>query len=173
MNPDPLVVQLPVSALTTLSRRCSTLGDAGVRALREAGYRAGIELFPQLDEAPEQLPPSTFWLAVDGEMRRLGLGSVSFLPVTRELATVAWRGSPEARGPRSDPGIPCCHFASGLLAGLLSRAAGQTVAVVEARCRSMGSEPCWFMVGSPDRVRALPAKRGAQRALHEVLAPEP
>lgn len=168
---DQRLVHLPVSALTTLSRRCASFGDEGAGALREAGYRAGIELFQELADDPERLPPSTFWLAVDGAVGRLGLGTISFRPVIRDLAAVAWRGSPEARGSRPDQGVACCHFASGLLGGLLSRAAGRTVGVVEARCRTGGSDPCWFLVGAPERVAAAGAAPTDRPPLHEALAP--
>lgn len=168
---DQRLVHLPVSALTTLSRRCAGFGDEGAGALREAGYRAGIELFPELADDPERLPPSTFWLAVDGAVGRLGLGTLSFRPVTTHLAAVAWRGSPEAGGTGRDRGTACCHFACGLLGGLLSRAAGRTVGVVEARCRTEGSEPCWFLVGAPDRVEAARSGVAGRPPLHEVLAP--
>ncbi len=168
--PAPFV-RLPRSALMLLSHRCAALGAPGVRALREAGYRAGAELYAGLGDRPEALSTDEFFPAVDRLLGDLGLGSVSFAPVAPSLGAVSWRRSPEAGGTRREAGGTRCHLASGLLGGLFSRAAGRTVAVLEASCRSGGSEPCWFLVGSVERLRKLrqDAREGA--SLESVLRP--
>jgi predicted hydrocarbon binding protein len=164
------VVSLPSSALTLLSRRCSELGSDGVRAMREAGYRAGADLYAELDGAPERLPAPAFWRAVDGSIGRLGWGSVSFETVGPGVGAVVWEGSPEADGPGSSSPRARCHLAAGLLGGLLSRAAGRTVAVYEARCRAGEGGPCWFLLGGRDHLREV-HKSAIAGSLRSVLAP--
>lgn len=164
------LVSFPASALTLLSRRCSELGSDGVRAMREAGYRAGAELFAELDEAPERLPAAAFWQATDDIIRRLGWGSISFETVGPGVGAVVWEGSPEADGPGSPSPRARCHLAAGLLGGLLSRAAGRTVAVYEARCRAGESGSCWFLLGGRDHLREI-HKSAVTGSLRTVLAP--
>jgi len=144
-----------------LSHRCAELGPPGVRALREAGYRAGIEVLPTVADVPESLSPAEFWDALDRRFRRAGMGSIRFEPVSSTLGAIAWRESPEAGGTRSDVRDARCHFAAGLLAGILSRAAARTVDVLEVRCGAGGAEPCWFLFGTVARIRELQASRVA------------
>jgi len=167
---DRPVVCLPSSALTLLSRRCSELGSNGVRAMREAGYRAGADLFTSLDELPDRLPASSFWRAVDGSIRKLGLGSIAFETVSPGIGAVAWEGSPEADGPGSETPRARCHLVAGLLGGVLSRAAGRTVAIYEARCRAGESGPCWFLVGTRDHLREV-HQFATDGSLRSVLGP--
>lgn len=138
--------------------------------MREAGYRAGSDLFAQLDETPDQLSAPAFWRAVDGSIRRLGLGSISFETAAPGVGAVIWEGSPEADGPGSPSPRPRCHLVAGLLGGLLSRAAGRTVAVYEARCRAGESGPCWFLLGGRDHLRDI-HKSAVDGSLRSVLAP--
>jgi len=147
-----------------LSHRCAELGAPGVRALREAGYRAGIEVLPTVADVPESLSPAEFWEALDRRLRAAGMGSIRFEPVARSLGAIAWRESPEAGGTRSDLRGARCHFAAGLLAGILSRAASRTIDVLEVRCGAGGTEPCWFVFGTVTRIRELRNSRAAKRA---------
>lgn len=146
-----------------LSHRCAELGSPGIRALREAGYRAGIEVLPTVADVPESLPPVEFWDALDRRLRGAGMGSIRFEPVSPTLGAIAWHESPEAGGTRSDVREARCHFAAGLLAGILSRAAARTVDVLEVRCGAGGSEPCWFLFGTVTRIRELRASRAGVR----------
>lgn len=164
------VVSLPASALTLLSRRCSELGSDGVRAMREAGYRAGAEVYSGLGETPERLSAPAFWKAADESIRRLGWGSITFEAVGSGVGAVVWQGSPEADGPGSPSPRARCHLAAGLLGGLLSRAAGRTVAVYEARCRAGESGPCWFLLGGRDHLREV-HQSAVTGSLRTVLAP--
>lgn len=164
------VVSLPASALTLLSRRCTELGSDGVRAMREAGYRAGADLYRELHETPERLPAPAFWTAADDILRRLGWGTITFETVSPGVGAVVWAGSPEADGPGSPSPRPRCHLAAGLLGGLLSRAAGRTVAVYEARCRAGESGPCWFLIGGRDHLREV-HKSAVAGSLRTVLEP--
>jgi len=152
-NPNP-AVEIPRSALTMLSHRCAGLGPDGRRALREVGYRAGVEMVSALAKQPGDLPRSSFWTAIDQGLTQAGLGSITCETVSPAIGAVAWRGSPEAEGTRSERSGVQCYFAAGLLGGILSRAAGRTVDVREVRCGSGASEPCWFLFGAVGSIRA-------------------
>ncbi len=156
-RPDRTIprVSLPRSALATLSHRCAELGSDGVRALREAGYRAGREVLSTLSSAPDRLSVTAFWCEVDAELARAGLGSVSFRTLSPSIGSIAWIGSCEAEGPRARQEGTRCHFAAGLLGGVLSPTAGRTVDVLEVACGSEHDEPCWFVFGSVSSLSAL------------------
>ncbi len=145
-SPKTPSVHLPRSALTTLSHRCASLGDPGIKVLREAGYRAAAEVLAGLGNAAADLPADEFWSRLDSAFRRAGLGSVAFQPVSVDSGAVSWHGSAEATS--AEPRTTHCHFAMGLLGGVLSRAADRTVDVVEVRCGGGGTQPCWFVFGS-------------------------
>lgn len=156
-----------------LSHRCAELGSSGIRALREAGYRAGIEILPTVAEVPESLAPAAFWEALDRSLESAGMGSIRFEPVSETLGAIAWTESPEAGGTRSDVHGARCHFAAGLLAGILSRAAARTVDVLEMRCGAGGTEPCWFLFGTVGRIRELRETRATDSRPEETAVPAP
>lgn len=158
----PPSVQLPRSALTTLSHRCASLGEPGIEALREAGYRGGAEVLAALGDAAPDLPAGEFWSRLDSAFRRAGLGSVAFHPVSAGSGAVSWHGSAEATS--ADATKPHCHFAMGLLGGVLSRAAGRTVDVAEVHCGGGGNQPCWFVFGSVETLDGVRAHIESRRA---------
>lgn len=165
-------VHLPRSAFTTLSHRCAGLGESGIEALREAGYRAGTEVLAALGEAAVDIRYDEFWSRLDVAFTRAGLGSVSFEPVSPVLGSVSWRGSVEAAGSQSGGSSESCHFAAGLLAGVLSRTAGRTVDVVEARCSGGSAQPCWFLFGSVETLRGIRPRLGEVRESIERMPPD-
>lgn len=182
---------LPAAALGSLSSRCARLGDDGVRALREAGRRAGERLFEGLEPNPEDLSPASFWEALDERMAELRLGSVRFEPLVAGVGLVVWYRAPEARedvippasdGPRRRAGepagplrtdgrrpIPRCHLATGLLAGALTRVAGRPVAAMEVLCGRGDIPLCWFLIGDGDRLRGLHARLRNGASLRATL----
>ncbi len=162
-------VILPRSVLSDLFRRCASLGDAGIAALNEAGYRTGAEAVTMLGDSPSALPAAEFWTLLDELLRIAGLGSVAFKPGGGSSAAIAWRDSAEAAtgSTGSAPGAARCHFAIGLLRGALSHAAGRAVEVAEVRCGA-GTEPCWFLFGSAETIHRIQASErpGAGRREH-------
>ena len=165
-------VTLPRSVLSDLFHRCARLGDSGIAALKEAGDRAGADAVALLGDSPDALPATEFWALLDEIFRKAGLGSVSFKPGGIASAAIAWRDSVEAAarstveaagaaesaaGTRDSAARGArCHFATGLLQGVLSRLAGRAVEVAEVQCGG-GAAPCWFLFGSVEtmqRVRA-------------------
>lgn len=167
------LVQIPRSALAMLSHRCAAIGSDGVQALREAGYRAGSSIAGSLGADPGALDRAAFWAALDRTLRDAGLGSIASETVSPALGAVAWRGSPEAGGLRSDRAEERCHFAAGLLGGVLSRVAGGTVDVMEIRCGAGGDQPCWFLFGALPTIRAVQERRAAgdRRAAEAATRP--
>jgi hypothetical protein len=161
MTSDPSIpsVEIPRSALAMLSHRCAGLGTDGVRALRESGYRAGVTIVTSLGDPPGELGVTEFWAKIDRSFTHAGLGSIRFEAVSPAIGALAWRGSAEASGTRSErPGVQC-HFAAGVLGGILSRAAERTVDVLEIRCGAGGDQPCWFLFGAVANMRAVHAAR--------------
>lgn len=144
-----------------LSHRCAGLGTDGVRALREAGYRAGVTFVSSVGDPPGDIGLTRFWELIDRAFVAAGLGSIRFEAVSPAIGAVAWKGSAEASGTRSErPGVQC-HFAAGVLGGVLSRAAGKTVDVLEIRCGVGGDQPCWFLFGAVANMRSVHAARRA------------
>lgn len=161
-------VILSRSVLSDLFRRCASLGDAGVAALNEAGYRTGAEAATLLGDSPGALPAAEFWTLLDEVLRIAGLGSVAFKPGGGASAAIAWRDSAEAAAGStgSMAGAARCHFATGLLRGVLSRAAGRAVEVAEMRCGG-GTEPCWFLFGSAETIHRIQASNRARAGMRE------
>ncbi|UCG75937.1 MAG: hypothetical protein JSV95_00995 [Gemmatimonadota bacterium] len=152
------VVRLPSGVLVELADRCAAAGEAGIAALRETGRGLGLSIYDELvpDRSVEELDPEEFWAAVGQKFIELGLGPVRYEQVDEGLAAVCLVAFPEAGGEtigeRRSPG---CHFGTGLLGGLLSRAADQSIAVLEIECRADGSHGCWFLLGSQSRLEGI------------------
>lgn len=152
---------LPRSVLSGLFHRCASLGEAGIAALREAGDRTGAEAIALLGDSPESLPATEFWNLLDQILRKAGLGSVQFRPGGGSSAAIAWRDSAEAAAGAAGTAVDAvesarCHFATGLLRGVLSRVAGRPVEVAEVQCGG-GTEPCWFLFGSAETIHKVRA----------------
>lgn len=162
--------RLPHTTLATLAERCGALGEGGVAALRESGRVAGIKLFETLGPRAEGLAVDDFWDAFDRKIRDLNLGFVHFEPIDEGVAALAWYRLPEtgvdAGVHRSTEG---CHLATGLLGGVLSRAANRPIAVLEVGCGSRGSEACWFLIGSEPRLTEIHQRLSSGEALRTIL----
>lgn len=147
---------LPGPALADLADRCLALGEDGIAALRETGRVAGGHLYDQLGPAPDELSHAAFWVRIDDLVRELNLGSLRFEPLDGGLGAISWYGFPEGGAPdgtgRETRG---CPLATGLLAGLLARAADRPVAVLEIGCGARSPHACSFLVGSRERLAAV------------------
>lgn len=147
---------LPGPALAALADRCADLGDPGAEALRAAGRVAGGDLFELIGSDPAGLPVVEFWMRVDEKLRELNLGSLRFEPIDPGLATISWYGFPEGGAPDgSGRQTRGCQLATGLLAGLLGRAADRPVGVVEIGCGASSPHACYFLVGPESRLAAV------------------
>lgn len=170
--PEPFV-RLPASSLAALADGCLAMGPSGVDALREAGRRAGFRIFDSLGVLPETLPLARFFEAADRALQACGLGSVDFEAVDGGLIAMSWRRLPEAGGAeaggRTSRG---CPLATGILGGLLTRAAGSPMAVLEVDCAADGGDACWFLVGSEERLREIHGRIAGGASPHAALAPD-
>lgn len=169
--PEPFV-RLPASFFPLLADRCAELGDPGIAALREAGRQAGGRIFDALGVLPEALAPAEFWEAVDRTLRELSLGSLRFEPLEGGAAAIGWRNLPEAAGPDGNSRVSRgCALATGILGGLLSRAAGRSVPVLEVDCAAGGSDTCWFLIAAEARLREVHERWADGAPLSGILQP--
>ena len=167
---DPTVV-LPASTLAVLADRCGALGPRAISALREVGREAGARMVESLAERPHELGLDEFWERLDGSVRAMNLGSLHFEPLDDELAAVAWYRLPEAGDSTLDArSTPGCHLATGMLGGILDRAGGRPVAVLEVACRAGGAETCWFLIGSRERLLRVHERLEAGATLRAALS---
>lgn len=164
---DAGLVRLPAASLAELAERCSQLGDDGITALREVGRGTGARLFTLLGDRPDALSIDDFWSGVNGRLENMRFGSVEPAVIDHMLGSVRWTGSPEsAATTRRSVG---CHFATGLLGGLLGRAADQPVAVLEVGCRAGGADVCRFVFGSVPRVADVYTQLAAGTSIEAAL----
>lgn len=163
--PDGLT--LPRSAFEGLSSRLRGDGPSGTAALREAGRETGAALYGLLEDGAD-LSPDEFWERTCRIAGLAGLGRPEYAVIAPGVGSVTL-----ARGPESDrSGGGACHFATGWIAGLLSRAAGEPVAVLEVRCAALGpGEGCRFLVGSGVRLRRIRRRLADGTPLPGALGP--
>lgn len=142
---DTDALRLPPRFLAGLSDRCARAGPEAVSALRESGRELGERLVGELsgDRGPDDAAPGSFWEEVGALLAERGLGGLSFSVATPALADLRLRDGPEA-----GPDGRGCPFTTGLLAGLLTAAADEPVAVLEVGCRADGDEDCRWLAGA-------------------------
>jgi predicted hydrocarbon binding protein len=159
----PPELALPVASLAAMRQALTedVGADAAARALRAAGYAAGDALYAALTqpfgdsdggEKVGELPAAAFWRRLSQLFSTRGWGTLSHEPAHQgvgALESANWVEAVPGNGSR-----PSCFFTTGLLANLLGRAAGSTIAVLEVECRSHGDERCRFMFGAPDSMNA-------------------
>ena len=153
MTPPPGHACLPTAALALLAERACAAGEAGYSALREAGRITGARLLASLEAEPERLERREFWHRANERLESLGLGRLRPQDLEPALAAVTWAGGAETD---DRPGERAgCPLAAGILEGLLSGAAGESVGVLEVECAAAEAEACRFLVGDPARLRNL------------------
>lgn len=161
-------LRLPARVLPELVQRCDRVGHDALGALRATGRVAGAEL---ADELATEVPPETagrreYWEVLERTLGEMGFGRVTYEVLTPGVASVTLPELPEAD--RED-GSPGCPFTTGLLAGLLGHAAGETVAVLEVECRVGGHPSCRFLVGPEPRLRTIRERLVGGSDLTEAL----
>ncbi len=165
---------LPAGGLAELRRAIEETSAQGpVRALREAGRRlagdAEMAVRQRGGGPVATLPQSTFWLELGRYFDDAGWGRIEHQRVNESLgAVLAWDWAES--DPTENRDAPGCHLSTGLLAELLTRAAGQPVAVLEVTCRSRGDEACRFLFGSPGRLMAVHRRLAEAGSLEDALA---
>lgn len=167
-------VALPASALSTLRRALKREAGplAAIHALHAAGYGAGETLFDSfartVRQPLEEVGETTFWTGLTRFMGRRGWGSLdhrSLHPGVGLLTSSDWAEAGD--GSESQPG---CAFSAGLLSHVLTRAAGEPVAVLEVSCRGRGDESCAFAFGSEATIHDLYGLLLDGKRLEQALA---
>jgi hypothetical protein len=115
---------------------------------------------------PERAGRAAFWKAVGAELDGMGFGPVAYEVLTGGIASIVLPELPEAAARHDHPG---CPFTTGMLAGLLGGAAGETVAVLEVECRAGGHRACRFLAGAEHRLRAVRERLMGGDSLPEAL----
>ena len=180
----PPSIDLPDNALVAMTRdsllalRGAMFRDLGASAaalLQEAGYAGGQAWFDAFGRwlsaqglpAPESLPANEFGLRASEFFKSAGWGSIE-LGALESVATVDSTDWAE-----SDPAFPLdfpgCYYTSGVLADFLGRLAGESLAVMEVECRSMGGGRCRFLVGSGETMQRVYDEMGNGVAYDEAV----
>ncbi|MBA2244696.1 MAG: hypothetical protein H0W11_07045 [Gemmatimonadetes bacterium] len=162
-EPAARSLRLPPGSLRALHQALARGHDPVESAtlLREIGYEMGDVFYDALEEAlaqaPEEslrsLPPERFWSGCSAFFEQHGWGGLRWAklhPAVAALDSPDWIESEERREPH-----PACHLTTGLLAKLLSRAAGGDIAVLEVECRARGDQRCRFLFGGPEALDLL------------------
>ena len=156
-------VRLPSRFFADLSRRCGRAGPEAAGALREAGRALGGQLVEELPrrEHPDRASPDAFWEIAAEVLSEHGLGDLDMEVKTPSVAELRLRGGPEAAGEGEEsPAGGACPLATGIVAGVLTAAADEPVAVLEVACAADGDEACRWLAGSRETLEGV---RGALR----------
>lgn len=162
------VVRIPGAVLAELVHRCQLAGPDAVAALRGAGRLAGARVLESVSGRadPERAGRTAFWGAVGQELDGMGFGPIRYEVLSGGIASVRLPELPEVGDRHEHPG---CPFTTGMLAGLLGGAAGDTVAVLEVECRAGGHAACRFLVGAEERLRTVREHLMAGDSLPEAV----
>jgi len=158
---DTREVAVPAGAFSTL--REELVKQAGrhtaVHALHAAGYGTGADLqqalVRHLGDDASGLPVSTLWHRFSGFLSRRGWGSLEATTPHAGVGLLTSDDWAEVGGAPDNESRPSCSFSCGLLSYLLTRVAGEPVAVVEVSCRTAGDPTCRFAFGSESTVAEL------------------
>lgn len=167
-------VRLPPGGLAELRRVIEETSSQGaVRTLREAGRRLAADAALAIaDRSGKPLPAlslDAFFTELDRYFAQSGWGGLMHEPVNEGIGAIVAKDWAESDPSESRP-APGCHIATGLLAELLSRAAGQPVAVMEVGCRSQGNAECRFLFGSPTTLLLVHKQLAQAGDLEDVLS---
>lgn len=164
-------IDLQTHALVAISReslnalRAALFRDLGGNAatyLQEAGYRGAAPVFDAFSKwlqsrggpAPGDLALDDFAAAMGEFFNASGWGSMGFSVGEGGVAAVVSSDWAEATvGDGSQ--MSGCYFTSGVFADFFGRITDAPVAVMETECRSMGSERCKFVIGTPEKLQAV------------------
>ena len=171
----PRSMALPAGALRALHRAVrSEAGPlAAAHALQAGGYETAESFWDDLERAlgrePDSLGEAAFFRMLSEFLQGRGWGSLKHSTPHAAVGLLASGDWAEA-GEAGEETQPTCAFSAGLLAGLLSRAAGGPVAVLQVGCRSRGDGECAFAFGSEATIHDLYGLLLDGRSLAAALA---
>lgn len=131
--------------------------EHAARYLQEMGYAAGEALHSAFAawlrteagvDHPSELAADALETRLSGFLVETGWGPVQLERLSTAVLAIDASDPPEA-DPAAGYESPSCYLMCGLLADLLGRASGTTVAVMEVECRSQRADRCRFLVGAP------------------------
>jgi predicted hydrocarbon binding protein len=166
-------VRLPAGGLAEFRRAIEDTSTQGaVSTLREAGRRLASDAALAIAERGGRPLPALALERFFSELSRYfddaGWGSIEHEVVHEGIGAMVARDWAES-DPSENRDAPGCHVSTGLLAELLTRAAGQPVAVMEVECRSQGADDCRFLFGSPTTLLLVHKKLAQAGSLEEAL----
>lgn len=166
-------VTLPSGGLAGLRRAIEdTAPNVAIRALREAGRRlagdAEVALADSVAAPLSDLSVSDFWNELGQYFQTAGWGHLQHEAVGDGIGAAVTRDWAES-DPAEAREAPGCHLSTGLLAEILSRVAGEPVAVLEASCRSRGDDACRFLFGAPSTLISVHRHLSEGQTLEEAL----
>lgn len=150
--------------------------DAAITVLQEAGYASGEGVYQALCDwlgthagtaHPEELDAAHFGGALSDFFAASGWGHLSVAPVGG--AALALDSPDWAEAEPGTAQMPMCFFSSGMLADLMGRVSGETVAVMEVECRSRGDSICRFLSASPATLQEVYEKMTTGMSYAEAL----
>jgi predicted hydrocarbon binding protein len=150
--------------------------DSAITILQEAGYASGEGVYQAFcrwlgahagTEHPEELDAANFGGALSDFFEASGWGPLAVAPVGG--AALALDSSDWAEAEPGSADTPMCFFSAGMLADLMGRVSGETVAVMEVECRSRGDSMCRFLSASPEMLQEVYEKMTAGMSYAEAL----
>lgn len=150
--------------------------DAAITVLQESGFASGEGLYQALCtwlvshagvQRPDELDAAQFGDALSDFFQASGWGRLSVSPVGG--AALALDSTDWAEAEPGSGESPTCFFSSGMLADLLTRVSGETVAVMEVECRSKGDGICRFLSASPATLQEVYEKMTTGMTYAEAL----
>lgn len=181
----PDSIELTDSGLVAITRdslltlRTALFRDLGINAaavLQEAGYAGGQAVFDAFGQwlaarglsSPDSLPSGEFADRASEFLRSAGWGSIE-IGTLESAATIDSSDWAEA-DPAHPMEFPGCYYSAGLLTDLFGRIIGESVAVMEVECRSMGNDRCRFLIGSVDTMQRVYDAMGEGLTYEQALA---
>jgi predicted hydrocarbon binding protein len=137
-------------------RRAIAQGRSAIEAAtvaRQTGYEAGSDAYrafsdrlgASADGSADDLPTDEYFRRLGDFFAAEGWGDLEFDRLHAGVAALSSSSWAEASG--ASASYPSCHITTGMLADMLSRAAGTDLAVLEVECRASGDDRCRFLVG--------------------------
>lgn len=164
-------IDLSTNSLVAISReslnalRASLFRDLGGTAatyLQDAGYTGAAQIYEAFETwlkarggpAASELTPEDFGQNAADFFAASGWGTLEFSMGEDGVATIEssdWAESVTADGSE----LSGCYFTTGVLADFFGRITDAQVSVMEVQCRSMGSDRCKFLIGTPERLQQI------------------